>query len=32
MIEHSDSVIKRHGFDVERGEDGLLVGKSGVVI
>ena len=32
MIEDSDSVVECHGLDVERGEDGLLVRQSGVIV
>jgi len=32
LAENSDSVIKGHGLDVERSEDGLFVGQGGVVV
>ena len=30
--QHSDRVVERHGFDVERRQNGFLVGQRGVVV
>ena len=32
LAEDSDGVIKGHGLDVERGEDGLLVSQRGILV
>ena len=32
FTQDTNGVIKRHGLDVEGGEDGLFVGQSGVII
>ena len=32
LAENPDGVVEGHGLDVERGEDGLLVGERGVVV
>ena len=32
MRKNADCVVKGHGLDVERGEDGLLVGQRGIVV
>ena len=32
FTQDTNCVIKRHGLDVERGEDGLFVGQGGVII
>ena len=32
LVQNADRVVKRHGLDVEGGEDGLLVGQRGVVV
>ena len=32
MGQHSDRVVERHGFDVERRQNGFLVGQRGVVV
>ena len=32
LVQNADRVVKRHGLDVEGGEDGLLVRQGGVVV
>lgn len=30
--ENTDGIIERHGFDIERSQDGLFIGQSRIVV